>query len=916
MQSFLESVLDDFHGWRTHPEDCVFVLPSKRAGFFLKNLMASRAAQTMLSPRILSIESFVERIAGLRYASPVQLLFSLYEAFLEQEGVEKESFFEFSKWGTMLLQDFNEIDRYLVDTDSFFEYLGSIQEIRQWTLDGSSTPMIDRRVRFWKALKPIYHRLRERLASEGLGYQGQVYREAVDALPHYLEQHTGITHVFLGFNALNRAEETIIQKVLESGDHHIYWDADPHYLDNPQHDAGLFMRKHLRSWNALKNSDLKGLSRYFRKAKSISITGLPKAVSQAKFCGQLLEKIQQEDGDALSKTALILGEESLLNPVLHSLPSSLKGVNVTMGYPLKDTPLAHLFEVLFELLLRRTPQGLPVKEFLRALSHPFLQGWFQMAGADPAQISAKLIRENTFYLRWEALDQMPFPLQWKQLYPRESSQSPQDLIQGFIALIEALKPAYTQEKNGLGLEYLHHFHLLFNQLDELCRLYPFVNEVKALRMLYGQLLEEGRIDFQGEPLQGLQVMGMLESRNLDFETVIITSVNEGILPSGKSQNSFIPFDVKREFGLPTYKEKDAVYTYHFYRILQRARRIYITYNTEPDVLEGGEPSRFIHQLLNDPLLEPCIRHSLASPEAGTVPVLKTTIAKSVPLLKRIQEKALDGLSPTSLSQYIADPLSFYRKSLLGIQESDTLEETIAANTFGTVIHESLESLYEPLVGEILTREHLEHLRASAPDELQKAFQKNYLKGGQAKGKNLIALRVMQTYLELFLRMEEKRIGKHEVRLLGVEQRLRREITGIPGQNTPIWLKGTVDRIEAVDGQLHIIDYKTGKVAPSDLRIRDWEDLRTNPAKSKAFQVLCYGWLVQGQPAYANSGFRAGVFSFKNMGSGFQWFGEYQGARACEEEITTGVLERFQASLRALVGEIFNPQIPLTQSETA
>ena len=280
MRSFLESVLEDFPGWRTHPEDCVFVLPSKRAGYFLKNLMATRAGQTLLSPRILSIEPFVEQIAGLRYASPVQLLFSLYEAFLEQEGVEQESFFEFSKWGQMLLQDFNEIDRYLIDTEAFFDYLGSIQEIRHWTLDGSSTPMIDRRVRFWKSLKPIYHRLRERLASEGLGYQGQVYRKAVDTLPHYLEQHTGITHVFMGFSALNRAEETIIQQILESGNHHIYWDADPYYLDNPQHDAGLFIRNHLRSWSSFKDPEPRGLSHYFGEPKRISLPGPPGALSQ------------------------------------------------------------------------------------------------------------------------------------------------------------------------------------------------------------------------------------------------------------------------------------------------------------------------------------------------------------------------------------------------------------------------------------------------------------------------------------------------------------------------------------------------------------------------------------------------------------------------------------------------------------
>jgi len=914
MQSFLESVLDDFEPWKTNPEDCLFVLPSKRAGFFLKHLMAKKAGRAMLAPQILSIEQFIEQISGLRYATPTKLLFSLYEAYLDLEVAEKESFFDFCKWGQMLLQDFNEIDRYLVETDEFFRFLGSIQELRHWTLDGTSTPMIDKRVRFWKSLNPLYHGFRDTLEAEGLGYQGQVYRKAADNLPEYLDASRDLIHVFLGFNALNQSEEKIIQQILKDGNASIYWDADPHYLENPVHDAGLFIRKHLKTWESLRDNPLKGISNYLASEKKITITGLPKSVSQSKFCGTLVERILEEKEGDLSRTAVVLGEESLLNPILHALPGALKNVNITMGYPMKDTPTAHLFGTLLEMFLGRTPRGFPLREVLKVLSHPFLQHWFRNTGFDPGEASRTLVRENIFYVGYEDLQRFRLPKALQPLFTIHAQSNPTDVISGCISLIESLKPFYQEEGDPLSLEYLHHLYLLLNQLDDLCHQYPFINSLKSLRSLYDQLLEEDRIDFQGEPLEGLQIMGMLESRNLDFETVIITSVNEGILPSGKSNNSFIPFDVKKAFGLPTYKEKDAVYTYHFYRLMQRAKNIHITYNTEPDVLEGGEPSRFIRQLRSDPVLSPYVRHSLAAPKAGTVPEQTPEIPKSTGLLEEIEAKALDGFSPTALSQYIADPVVFYRKNLLGIRESDELEVTIAANTFGTVLHETLERLYLPLLGEVLTRDHIDHMKHAASAELLNAFQANYLKGNTARGKNLIALQVMEKYLELFFEMEASRIRRHEVRVLGVEAKLKRNLGDIPGLGFPVFLKGTVDRIEAVDDRLQIIDYKTGRVEPRDLRIRDWESLRLDPDKSKAFQVLCYSWLIQGQEAYQHTEFKAGVFSFKRIASGFQWYGRPLEKGKYDESITGEVLEQFRDTLGTLIREICNPEIPIAQPQ--
>ncbi|MBC2838073.1 PD-(D/E)XK nuclease family protein [Robiginitalea sp. SC105] len=905
MQSFLDSVLDDLPEWQADPTSFVFILPSKRAGFFLRSRMAQRAQKTFISPRIWSIEDFVADISGLRYAGQLHLIFRLYEAYLDQDGVENESFSDFAKWAPLLLQDFNEIDRYLVATDRLFETLAALKEIRNWTPDGTSTPMIDRQLAFWKNLRPVYTRFRTRLAEEGLGYQGMVYRRAAGSLPEYLRERGAANYVFVGFNALNTAESQLIQYMLEHSGARIYWDADPHYIENPLHDAGHFMRKHLREWPSLKGG-LRGIQRHFGEPKKIELTGIPKSVTQAKFCGELLGRLHRKNPDTLDRTALVLGDETLLNPILHALPAGLPAVNVTMSYPIRNSPLAQLFDLLLDMRIEKGSSGWKVQQLMTLLGHPFLQGWFAGNGFDPRAARAMLIRENLFFADAATIGAMGFPKAIKDLLLPDGPLAPLPTAENLEDITLALKPIYQEAGDPLRLEYLFHFNKLFNQLIQLTSAYPFITDLKSLQLLFRQLLADEKVDFEGEPLEGLQVMGMLESRNLDYETVIITSVNEGILPSGKSNASFIPFDVKKEFGLPTYKEKDAVYTYHFYRLLQRAREIYICYNTEPDVLEGGEPSRFINQLRTDPLLGKQTQMKFAIPDTGVLQPGGRSIHKGPDLLKRLGELAVSGFSPTSLSRYISDPLLFYRRNVLGIPESDQLEETVAANTFGTVLHDALETLYLPLEGQLLDPQNLKELEARSSEVVDRAFRKHYLKDGKARGRNLIALQVLRQHLSLFLKGERLRARREQIRIIGVERKIRRELH-VPGLGLPVWLKGTVDRIEEVDGRVRIIDYKTGQVDPSQLRISEWDSLRTDPDQAKAFQVLCYALLYQGESGIQE--LQAGIYSFKNMGAGYQWFGDKTTSYTADEAVDAARLEAFREVLHQLLLDVFNPTIP-------
>lgn len=904
MQPFLEYVLEDLDDWTDSPGSFVFVLPSKRAGFFLRDHIARRASGAMLLPEIWSIEDFVQEISGIRTAGTLHLLFRLYEAYLDQNGLEQESFGDFMKWGPLLLQDFNEIDRYLTPADELFKTLSALNEIRQWTPDRETTPMMERRLAFWATLLPVYKRFRGRLLDEGLGYQGLVYRQAVSRLDAFIKARKGMRFVFVGFNALNTAESSIIQRILQDKGARIYWDADPHYLDNSVHEAGFFMRSYRQTWPALQQG-LKGLTRQFGQSKEIHLIGVPKAVTQAKYCGDLLKKLQAEGVGQLSRTALILGDEMLLNPVLHSLPDSVHAVNITMSYPLAYSSPAQLLETVFRLHGDRGKWGWRMDGVLDLISHPFLQDWFRTVNLQTEKVRKALFESNAAYAGAELLNQCGVPGPVSDLLFPEGVLPAPALLGKLLELLTQLQEVSKKAGDRLNLEYLFHLNKLLNQLQQLCGAYPFLTDVRSLHALFKQTLSDEKVDFQGEPLEGLQVMGMLESRNLDYETVLITSLNEGVLPAGKSNSSFIPFEVKREFGLPTYKDKDAVYAYHFYRLLQRAKRIFICYNTEPDVLEGGEPSRFIHQMRTDPALAPYIREHIAAPAVESPASQAVEIGKDASLQQRLAELATSGFSPTSLARYILDPLEFYKRNVLGIRESNSLETTVAANTFGTILHAALEDLYRPLIGEVLTVPLLRDLRKRAPGTVDAAFRSNYLQQRKPSGRNLIALEVMKQYLNTFLDQEEQLARRHEVRILGVEQELRHPLI-LKGSLPQAFIKGTVDRIEEVDGMIRIIDYKTGLTKPSQLRISEWESLRTDPERSKALQVLCYGWLYAATQACPQ--WQAGILSFKNLGQGRQWFG-YQSDAGRSEIVGQEQLESFTEQLRLLCEDILNPAVP-------
>jgi len=916
MKSFIFDVLQNLKNKGEELSNLNFILPSKRAGVFLRQELSTVVNKTIFSPSIVSIEEFVEELAQLKSINNTELLFEFYNSYLAlTPKQEQETFETFSKWAQILLQDFNEIDRYLIPQDKIFGYLSAIKELDHWSLEENKTDVIKNYLKFWNKLKLYYNHFAEALITKKTGYQGLIYRKAVENIQNYCSS-TKQKHIFLGFNALNTAEKTIIQELLENDLAEVFWDIDEVFIRNPIHDAGLFTRTHKKKWKYFENNTFNWETKHYSQPKNIEILGVPKNIGQAKTIGSILKKIEVKNPN-LKSTAVILGDENLLIPVLNSIPSTIEKLNITMGFPLSSIPLASLFEQLFTIH-KKASDKYYYKDVISLLSHQFIRPLFS---SEETYTASKLIetikKNNSVYLSLSEL----------KSYSKNNSEiielifnnwqnNANNAIENCFKLIDKIKKHLSVEKenNLISLEYLFRFNKLFNELFRLNESYNHINDISALFSIYKELLTSETLDFKGEPLQGLQVMGMLESRVLDFETVIISSVNEGILPSGKTNNSFIPFDVKLENELPTYKEKDAVYTYHFYRLLQRAKNVYILYNTEADVLTGGEKSRFINQLELEGIHS--ITHKIVTPQVPNSTIKLKEIVKTEAVINQLKDIANKGFSPSSLTNYIRNPLEFYYQKLLGIKDLEDVEETVAANTMGTVVHDTLEALYLPCIGKHLKVDDIEKMKPKVDSNITKFFHKAYADGDMTKGKNLIIFEIAKRYVQNFLNLEiEDLKAGNSIKIIALEEKSNIKLN-IPELGFDVVLKGTVDRVDEYNGITRIIDYKTGKVDSSQVSIVDWEDLNTDYKKySKSFQILAYAYMMNAKKSI-NYPIEAGIISFKNLNAGFLKFTKREQQRGGSKDtlITQNTLNSYFEELKKLIIEICNPEVSFVEKE--
>ncbi|WP_134346022.1 PD-(D/E)XK nuclease family protein [Flavobacterium psychrophilum] len=915
--TFLENLVSKLLSEKnTILSETTIILPNKRAKIFLLEAFKKKLPHFTFAPEITSIEDFIQEIANIRSIDSIELLFEFYTVYLSVTAKEKQQTFEqFSNWGKTLLQDFNEIDRYLLDPKHVFSYLQDIEVIKRWGIEiEDKTTLIDNYLEFWKLLPLYYDTFYTHLKNKEIGYQGLIYREAVTNLEEFITAFKNKKIVFAGFNALNQAEEKIVQQLIAKDIVSIYWDIDAVFLNDYSHDAGLFVRRFKSSWSHYKTNPFEWVSTNFSEDKNIQIIGTAKAIGQAKIVSGIINKqISDNPNASLDKVALVLGDENMLIPMLHSLPASVGSLNITMGYSSKNNPIQLLIAKLFKMhnnALNRSESSYVFyyKDVLDVLSNPIIESY-----VNASKVIYTIKKNNyTFITHQKVVSFQENPNRLFELLFQKWNQKPIEILELICEILLIIKSNLESisEEDKVVKTFLYSIYKVINKLITYCSKNEYIENIDTLHTIYKQVIDLAEVSFEGEPLSGLQIMGVLESRVLDFETVIITSLNEGKFPAGKTVNSFIPYDVKQELGLPTYKEKDAIYTYHFYHLLQRAKNIYLLYNTESDGLDGGEKSRFITQLEVEKQPKHNLTHEIIQPVVPNIASKTIVIPKTKSAMIRLKEIATGkGFSPSALTTYIRNPIQFYFQRILSIRESEEVEENIALNTLGTIIHQTLEALYKPIINKFLTTDDLNKMLAVANDEVLKQFKEIYKEGEVKKGKNLLAFEVAKRNVFNFLIEEKKQIENGDVvKILALETPLERilEDNSLP---FPIKIAGNVDRIEIRNNKIRIIDYKTGKVEKNSVQLKDWNGLTLDIKNDKIIQLLCYAFMYEKQ---ANGlEIEAGIISFKNMKGGFLPFGIKQGKEILIN-INSEILEHFKTEIIILINEILNIEIPFEE----
>ena len=943
MESFLKLVAADLY---KHTEGnlahTAVVFPNKRAGLFFNEYLAQESDSPIWSPAYVSISELFRSLSPWEVGDPVKLVCELYKIF-RRETQSTETLDDFYFWGEMLISGFDDADKNKVDTDKLFSNLQDLRNImddytfiddeqeeaiRQFFQNFSierRTALKERFISLWDVLGNIYKGFRESLASQNIAYEGMMYRHVIEHLD--VDKLPYEKYVFVGFNVLNKVEHTLFTQLKDAGKAVFYWDYDEFYMkENRQavtHEAGEFIRRNLRDFPSPLSGELfKNLS----KPKEVHYIASSTENAQARYLPQW---IRNNLTTPEKETAVVLCNEALLQPVLHSLPAEVKHVNITMGFPLSQTPVYSFLIALLELHThgfnfksgRYTFQSV-----VTLLKHPYTR---QLTG-QAELLEKELTRNNRFYPLPGELGKDEF---LTRLFTPLSGN-----LNLCIRLSETLQQvAGIYQANTSGTEDTDAFNQLYR--ESLFKAYTTINRFRTLieedeltvqsetfRRLLVKVLSATNIPFHGEPAIGMQVMGVLETRNLDFRHLVLLSVNEGQLPKSGGDSSFIPYNLRKAFGMTTIEHKIAVYAYYFYRLLQRAERITLMYNTSSDGLNRGEWSRFMLQFLIE-WPHPITRQFLEAGQSpqGTSPI---TVEKTPDVMRRMQSlfdvraNPKAKFSPSALNYYLDCPLKFYYRYVAGLSAPDEVSAEIDSATFGSIFHYAAEHIYKDLTthGKVINKEALETLlrnEVKLQDYVDTAFKKLFFNVPQNEkpeynGIQLINSAVIARYLKQLLQND---LRYAPFTFIASEMEVDEPIDiQTPKGVIKSRIGGIIDRMDSKDGTLRIVDYKTGGDADTPPHVESLF-IPDKKRSNYVFQTFLYAAIMcRKQPTMKIAPallyiHRAATETYSPVIQ----MGEPRKPKEAVEDFSKYEKE-YRERLQGLLEEIFNPEKSFTQTE--
>ncbi|MDR2119867.1 MAG: PD-(D/E)XK nuclease family protein [Tannerella sp.] len=915
-----------------------FVFPNRRAGLFFRKYLSQAAGKPIFAPAILTVDGLFMQLSGKAAADHLGMLFMLYRIYSRRSGVE-ERFDDFVFWGEMLLKDFDDVDRYLVDARSLFTnvsdlhgldgdlgYLSreQVEAIRAfWSSFRTGGEVSEHRRRFlhvWELLYDVYVEFRAALAGAGQGYGGMIFREVVERIER--EGVGGVPYdkiIFTGLNALSAAETRLLQLLAAHGRADFYWDCGSKMLLDPHNRASHFVIEHLKRFpSALP------LPPERHGVPEIDLIGVPSATGQAKYVHTLLREMlggrMAMDPEEALRTAIVLPDERLLVPVLNSIPEEIEQVNITLGYPLSGTPVASLVESI--LLLHKNARftgGRCVfyhRDVLPILAHQYIRA---ICGDGATAAAGDIAAHNRIYV--DAADLGFNRLLAIIFSPPDGTDSFADYLAGVLqalnGALSALRPGEAEEDDPCSMhdleqEFVYHYFTVVNRMKSLVAESGISMTADTCFRLLKRIADTITIPFSGEPLSGLQIMGVLETRVLDFDRLIILSMNEGIFPARTSLDSFIPGNLRRGFGLPAFEYQDSMRAYHFYRLIARAKHVTLLYDTRTEGLRTGEVSRFVHQLryhYNIPVRHRMLVYHIASSHPAPL-----RVEKSGGTAEKLSAFLLHGnkaLSASAINTYLDCPLKFYFTCIEEMKEEEEVTENIENRTFGNILHKALELLYHPFCGTMLTADLLKIAsdEASLTEIIARAFAEACFRTDKVQplgGQHYLTGEIIRKYV---LKILEHDARMTPFRYIGSEKKMQTALRLTDGRE--VRLKGFIDRIDEADGALRIADYKTGIKKPLEYKTMEALFDPADPDRPSAvMQVFTYAWMYGADDARP---VRPVVYYVRDLFSTHFDPAVYYGKEKTPVDDFTPLRNDFEACLRTCLDEMMHAGTPFVQT---
>lgn len=944
MKPFLYQVASLFYEkWGAEVSRLAFVFPNRRTGLFFQKYLSEVADTPLFSPTILTINDLFIQLSGKQSADRISMLFTLYDIYIRQSG-STETFDEFLYWGEMLLNDFDDIDKYMANARMLFSNVTDLREIENdfdflsdeqiaairsfWSsfYPRGDTPNQQQFLAVWQVLYDLYEEFRATMAAEGKGYEGMIFREVVESMERGESPDLPYEQiVFVGLNALSVSEERFLAQLQKREIADFYWDYVSDKVTDPDNKASYFVSRNLKSFP----SSMKLPSEEKVKTE-IEVIGIPSGIGQAKHVYTLLSdwcKEAEMSSEEALRTAVILPDEHLLIPVLNAIPEQIRRINVTMGYPLAGTPVASLIEYILALqknvrYIDRNPLFY-FRDVLPVLNHRYIL-------STSPEIISSLVKEitenNKIYISHTELEKTPLleilftPVTGVEAFSDYLIKVLEELNKVMSALSDEEEEDATLRTNDLEQEFIFLYFTTVNRMKEVMKDARIEMKIDTFFRLLKRVTDTITIPFHGEPLSGLQIMGVLETRALDFDRLIILSMNEGIFPQRKAANSFIPYNLRRGFGLPTYEHQDSVWAYHFYRLIERASHVSLLYDTRSNGLQTGEVSRFVHQLhyhYEVPMRDKLVVYNVSS--SKTPPL---AVPKREDIMRRLDAYRKGGskaISASAINTYLDCPLKFYFSVVEGIREEEEVSETIESDVFGSILHKVMEELYKPFQGKMVTVDLLKAIRkdtALLTGAIARAFASEFFKTEVVRsltGQNYLIGEMIRKYVEKILERDGKLTP-----FVYIES--ERKINGLISlsDHSEIRLKGFIDRVDEVLDAIRIIDYKSGSGTTTFSSIESLFNKEEKDRAKAVMQVFMYCWMYAHFTENKGKTIQPGIYYVRSLFSDpFDPSVYHRIERGKSEKVEdfSGYAQAFEEGLRGCLDEIFNPEIPFTQTPT-